>query len=294
MNRSWCFTENNPTGLIDWSLNDSLERVRYAVYQHEVGENGTPHFQGYVEFNKPVRLSYCRTLIPGAHWETRKGTRDQARNYAMKEETRMDGPYEYGDWTGGGQGQRTDVQALKALIDDGASLVQIWDEQPTMFLRYLRSIQTAQMLKCPQRTWKTEVHVLYGPTNTGKTRFVMDNYGPTSRLYFKQKSIWWDGYIGQENVILDDFYGWLPYDELLRLLDRYPLTVQTKGSQTQFLAKRIFLTSNTHPIKWYSNAKILGQIDSFIRRVDYWYWVPATDEWHRYSSWTDFLNNPNV
>lgn len=42
---NWCFTINNPEGLLDF---DTLPPHKYCVYQEEIGENGTLHFQGYV------------------------------------------------------------------------------------------------------------------------------------------------------------------------------------------------------------------------------------------------------
>ena len=41
---------------------------------------------------------------------------------------------------------------------------------------------------------------------------------------------WWDGYSGQETVVLDDFKDYaMPLVELQRLLDWYPLWVEVKG-----------------------------------------------------------------
>ncbi|KAL0152209.1 hypothetical protein M9458_051932 [Cirrhinus mrigala] len=53
---------------------------------------------------------------------------------------------------------------------------------------------------------------------------------------------WWDGYDGQDNVIIDDFYGWIAYDELLRVCDRYPCKVPVKGAFVEFVAKWEFVT----------------------------------------------------
>lgn len=214
----------------------------------------------------------------------------------MKDEGRVGGPYEYGQWTNGGQGSRTDVSALKSLIDSGGSLADVWDAEPLMFLKYSRSIQLALLLKSPQRSWKTTVHVLVGPTGTGKSSFaaLSASMNSSTGVYYKPRGEWWDGYTNQESVILDDFYGWVPYDELLRVLDRYPHRVPIKGGFVNFVAKHLYITINTDASKWYKNEKILGTIDSLIRRVDYWYFFPELGKWDRYSQYMDYWNNPRM
>ena len=56
-------------------------------------------------------------------------------------------------------------------------------------------------------------------------------------------------------VIIDEFYGWLPYCEMLRLLDRYPCQVETKGGSVNFAPKEIIVLSNKPPEEWYDHAK---------------------------------------
>lgn len=51
--------------------------ISYICYGEEIGENGTPHLQGYVEFLKRIRLSGCRKLLPRAHFERRRGSAQQ-------------------------------------------------------------------------------------------------------------------------------------------------------------------------------------------------------------------------
>lgn len=70
-------------------------------------------------------------------------------------------------------------------------------------------------------------------------------------------------------MIIDDFYGWIKYSTLLRLLDRYPMRVEYKGGQANFLAKTIIFTSNRHPSEWYKmdNSALMRRITE-IWRVD--------------------------
>lgn len=266
----WCFTLNNPRHALDVDL--AIPEVRYAVWQHEIGENGTPHYQGYLELNRSQRLSWLQALLPGAHFEKRRGTREQARDYARKEDSRIDGPFEIGEWTGG-QGTRNDIAAFKARLDAGATDVELWDEFPSMFLRYGRMLQSVRTLKQAKRSWKTEVVVLYGPPGCGKSRWVAEQ---APNAYYKPANeSWWDGYNGQEDVVLDDYKSWLPWSTLLQLLDRYPMQVPVKGGHANFIAKRIFITTNFLPSDWYSKDTDGGftrkyPLDALTRRVDSW------------------------
>lgn len=87
--KRWCFTLNN------WSqkeLDTVLQNLslapenRYCIGK-EVGEKGTPHLQGYIEF-----ANKCRPLeIKGMdvakriHWEKCKGNKEANINYCIKE-----------------------------------------------------------------------------------------------------------------------------------------------------------------------------------------------------------------
>lgn len=111
----------------------------------------------------------------------------------------------------------------------------------------------------------------------------MDKY---PKAYWKQRSNWWDNYESHESVILDDFYGWLPYDTLLRICDRYPLMVETKGGQCHFLAKNVVLTSNNTPAQWYKNINLAA----FIRRVDLWVYLGTGGLKVETANYNDFCN----
>lgn len=276
MNRYWCFTLNNPDGLLCSDLQAAPD-VRYYVYQHECGDNGTEHFQGYLELARTQRLSYVRSLIPGAHWEPRHGTQAQAIAYCKKEESRLDGPYEHGQPTAG-QGVRMDILAFKKLVDDGATDKEIWDAAPAQYLRYANMLGKVRALTQPKRTWKTHVTLCYGEPLSGKSWWVREQ---APDAYWKQaNSKWFDDYSGQEDVVLDDFKAWLPWANLLHLLDAYPLTVETKGGQSNFIPRRIFITSNWTPDKWYggkedddnNNKKEKYPLRALTRRINTYKW----------------------
>lgn len=71
------------------------------------------------------------------------------------------------------------------------------------------------------------------------------------KVFYKQRGEWWDGYKQQPFVIIDDFYGWLKYDELLKICDRYPYRVPVKGSFEEFNSEAIWITSNITVDCWY-------------------------------------------
>jgi len=86
----------------------------------------------------------------------------------------------------------------------------------------------------------------------GKTNYWVKKPGYSQTPYF-------DGYEGQEVVVIDEFYGWLPKDLLCRMCDRYPLLVDTKGGCVNFYPKTIIITSNTDPQEWYDGG--LGALE---------------------------------
>lgn len=249
--RNWVFTDNNPeTNEPNWP-----DSVKYAVWQLERGTEGTEHLQGYVEFKNSTTLTAAKKILPRAHWETRRGTQQQAMDYCTKEDTRVSGPWTFGDLTISKQGARNDVLALKELIDSGTPEKELYEN--TAMWKYRSSALAYRNLTQSRRDHITRVYICVGPTGCGKTTFCK-RVAPNA--YWKMRSPgnneWWDGYDGHGDVIFDEFYGWIKYDTLLRLIDSSPLTVEVKGGVVQFVAKRLFITSNREWRDWYSDITV--------------------------------------
>lgn len=84
--RYWVFTLNNYTDIEIGNLETIFSKleIKYG-YGKEVGENGTPHLQGWIESPKKIRPLETFKELKRIHWEKRKGTKAQNIKYCAKE-----------------------------------------------------------------------------------------------------------------------------------------------------------------------------------------------------------------
>ena len=81
--RSFCFTLNNYTEE-DVSFFREFD-CKYLVCGREIGEEGTPHLQGFIHFSQSRHFSAIRKLHARWHLEGAKGTAEQNREYCTKQ-----------------------------------------------------------------------------------------------------------------------------------------------------------------------------------------------------------------
>jgi len=106
--------------------------------------------------------------------------------------------------------------------------------------------------------------VYWGPTRTGKTRKAWEEAGADA--FVKDPNTkWWDGYRGQENVIIDEFRGLINISHMLRWLDRYPVIYEFKGGAIASNVKNFWITSNLDPRSWYGSEDMATQEALFAR-----------------------------
>jgi len=96
LSRNFMLTKNNPTETLEDFMGKLKVNARYARVQLEKGKEGTLHFQACVGYEKIKRsLVKMRKEFPGCHIEVTRCALD-AWNYCGKEDTRVEGPLEYG------------------------------------------------------------------------------------------------------------------------------------------------------------------------------------------------------
>jgi len=278
-NRAWCFTLNNPTDEETVLLPTSLPSLGWPraislIYQLEAGENGTPHYQGYVRFDRQRTLAIVRQLLVRAHWEPAKGSVQANLDYCGKSIGRLSEPVILGFGTlrpGAGNTGRKHVKrsdfitlvqespdaSIATLLDQGA--LEVMATNPNL-LGVLRGFLLQDL-----RRDGVSCDLFFGLTGCGKSRLAAHTAPDAFR---KTSGPWWDGYAGESTVILDDFDSdFMSIGDFLRVVDRYPLRVPVKGGFVQLVANRFIITSNHLPAEWYPLAES-RRLAAVLRRID--------------------------
>lgn len=239
--------------------------------QERCPDTGRLHWQFYVKFKNSNRPKGAATLCgcEGAHMEPRKFNKKSGsmENYGLKSESSIEGTqFTYGNYENN-QGERTDLKSVGRAILDGKELKEVAEMAPDVYIKYEKGLKSLQLVHLPERKWEMDVRIYWGAAGAGKTRSVYEEF---KSVYPKPDNKWWDGYTGQECVLIDDFNpndGWITFKNLLKLLDRYPLLVEYKGGTCNFCSKTIIFTCNDDPKTWWSH---MGTRDkqAFSRRIN--------------------------
>lgn len=274
--KCWIFTVNNydekdTETLKDIMLGNQKHVVRYCIAGKEVGEKcGTPHYQGYVQFHeRKARKEVCYILGGRASVRIAKGSYDANYAYCSKQ----------GEWFEWGDpitmGDRTDLAEIRDMVKAGKSLGQIMDV--TTSGQAIMVAEKYMKYFAPLRTWKTWTCWIWGPPGAGKTYKAKQMWQnikakrPEYRLYVKKSrdGKWWEGYDGQEVVVMDDVRkSWNGYSflDMIGLSGDDELRVEIKGSSVPFVAKYLFITSVKHPAE---EMRTEGEpMEQLKRRID--------------------------
>lgn len=260
--RKWQITLNfkNQQQLDHTAIKEKLSAIKPLVYYCMADEVGakeqTPHMHIFIVCTSPLRFSTIKRIFPEAHIEQARGSCEANRNYISKEgekyadksQTSVEGTFEeWGEMPIERQGARSDLDLLYTLVKDGKSNFEILEENSDYLLRLADIERVRQTVKAEEfrTTFRNmEVTYLWGKTGTGKTRYVMEREGYAAVYRVTEYDHPFDGYAGQETLVLDEYRSQLKISELLNLLDGYPLELRCRYSNKTACFTTVYIISN--------------------------------------------------
>lgn len=230
----------------DWQPPESLiYPVVWLKGQKELAEGGYEHWQIIVGFSskqslRRVKECFCNT----AHCEPSRSVAAEA--YVWKESTRVTGS----QFELGAKPLNPSSKTDWEMVWEAAKSGRIMEIPANVRVQNYRTIRAigSDYSRAPEIVRSCNVY--WGVSGSGKSRRAWEEAGILS--YCKSpRSKFWDGYQGEEHVVLDEFRGGIDVSYLLRWLDRYPCRVEIKGSSMPLSMKIMWITSNLSPDLWY-------------------------------------------
>ena len=273
--RRWCFTLNNYNPE-DWLTLQFIQqhslshKIQYLIAEQETApHSGTRHIQGYIEFTERYYMQNLKDLfsfLRRAHLEPAKGTRSQNKDYCTKEHP--DGQLTT-EFVRDSDPKQPTYDQLATFIKENTAPLDIFEQFPRLYLQHRNAI-ISTLTDYRQQTLKTGPYHLklklknlwiWGEPGTGKSYFAESRNMTT---YVKNTNKWWDGYQGQELVIIED----LDPDSckhmakfLKNWADDYPFLAEIKGAAQLWPPTFCFIiTSNYHPQDCFENQQDLQAI----------------------------------
>lgn len=236
--------------------------AKYIKGQLERGnDTGYLHWQVLVIFSTKLRLGGVKlTFGDTVHAEPSRSS--AANEYVWKDDTRIDNtqfelgtkPFQRSD--------SVDWDNVRAAAIEG----RLADIPSDLFVRYYGNLKRIGVDNCKPLAITREIQVYWGPTGVGKSRRAWEQAGIDA--YPKDpRSKFWDGYRGQQHVVIDEFRGDIDIAHLLRWFDRYPVIVEVKGSSVVLAATKFWITSNIPPRSWYPNVDE-ATLQALLRRLN--------------------------
>lgn len=265
--RHWLLTINDSDSGESWEQPNELPTgIAWLRGQKEIGsDTNRPHWQLFVSFKRAVRLAAVRKCF-GTRVHAEPSRSEAAETYVFKDDTAIAGTrFELGSKPFQ-RNSKTDWDAAKTAAKQG----RLDDCPPDVYIKYYRTLKAIAMDNMSKPTDQQDVTGIWihGPPGTGKSHYARQNYGHS--LYLKAQNKWWDGYQGEQYVLLDDLDSKVLGHHLKIWADKYAFMAECKGSSIQIRPKNFIVTSNYTPEQLFDDP-ILAQA---IRRRFYFINIP--------------------
>lgn len=266
--RSWCCTAwraDMDAAAVRLRLIGGSLGLKYFCFQQEIAPTtGREHYQAYFHFENPQRLNGLRKWMTSVfgpqvacNFRPAHGTDMQNRTYCSKEDTSIPNTFnEYGEISK--QGKRSDLDTVAEMVQQGASVRDIAIACPTQFIKFSKGIKELHALTTGVHrdpSVPIRVYWWFGPSGVGKSRAAYEKYPTAYRKMMGNH--WWDGYQGENVVVFDDYRASMcKFHLLLTWLDRYPVSVEAKGTSFPLSATVFVITTVQRPeVMWHKQTE---------------------------------------
>lgn len=256
------YTEEDISKILSW-------KCQYVVIGEEIAPTtGTPHLQGYVEFHSSVKWKTV-TNKKNKDYGWIDGWMNTSEKRCPITYCKKDGKFHEAG-TPKQQGKRNDLIELKdQILNNGLKVDDIAISQPFTYHAYGRTLNKIEDLAMRKkyRNFMTKGIWYWGPTGVGKSHAAYENFTPDTHYDMPDDKGWYDGYTQQETVILNDFRGHLKYEYLLKLVDKWPITLSRRGREPMpFMSKTVIVTSSLSPEQVYHRRHAEDDLKQFYER----------------------------
>jgi len=244
------------------------QEAKYWIIGREVGESGTPHLQGYVSLRRRSSFNHVSSKLSSrAHITRAAGTARQNRAYCSK-----DGNFIEGGVIDEGRVRKDKDEVARSFMaavelgDSGVADFSV-SEPGAWIFNGSNMLRNALSVKPPIDRPNISVRWIWGLPGVGKSRYAHDTL---PNAYVKDpRTKWWNGYLCQKDVIIDDFGpNGIDINHLLRWFDRYKCFVETKGGMVALYADTFIVTSNFQPKDIFKfGDEINPQLPALERRI---------------------------
>lgn len=284
--RKWLLTINNPIekGFTHEHLKELLSKIKlvYWCISDETGAEGTFHTHIFLVNSDAIRASTIHNLFTGVHRDIARGTCQQNRDYVFKEGKWLEGEKgttnhrdsheEWGEMPIERQGARNDLADLYDMIKDGMSNYDILESSPQYIMQIEKIDRVRQTIieEHYKDVWRNlDVCYIWGNTGSGKTRYVMEQYGYSNVYRVTDYAHPFDNYKGQDVLLFDEFRSSLTMQEMLVYLDGYPVELRARYFNRQACYTKVYIVSNIDIRDQYINIQRDEPLtwDAFLRRI---------------------------
>lgn len=258
--RNWCFTlfgkEDRCIDTLHHEIKSTYKNYNDIIRYICIGKETCPktnklHIQGWLQLVNKKTLGGVKKLL-GYNWVHLEQCRGD--EYSNEVYCKKDNDF----WEAGKfitQGQRTDLEQIKKQIEGGKPMYQIANDYFGDFIRYFSGFMKYKQLVDEHKASKfrkVEVIVIQGTTGVGKTRMAMEK----AKYKIEGDSLdWWDGYNGEDCILIDEYDNQAKCTKMLNILDGYKLRLPIKGAFTYANWTKVFITTNNPWEMWHTHAK---------------------------------------